>query len=88
VAVGFVMVTERDNSEGYGSWQRDYVRGGELVRLTWSSESWHFTLEGGRPLHALATRSSPELSGSGLSEFIARIDAADIVENGRPRSTH
>ena len=76
VAVGFVMVAERNNPESYGSWQRDYVRGGALVRLTWNSESWHFTLEGGKSLRKLATKVPGDLSGSGLAEFVARIDAS------------
>ena len=79
VAVGFVMVAQRDIPESYGRWQRDYARRGGLVRLTWNSETRQFTLEGGKSLRKLATRTSPELSGNGLAELIARIEAADIV---------
>jgi hypothetical protein len=79
VAVGFGLVAERNDAESYGSWQRDYVRGGELVRLTWNCETWYFTLEGGKSFHMLATRRPGDLSVSGLAEFIALIDAADIV---------
>ena len=79
VAVGFAMVAERHNPESYASWQRDYVRGREQVRLTWNGESWHFTLEGGRSLRVLAIKGPADLSGSGLAEFIARIHGADIV---------
>jgi hypothetical protein len=79
VAVGFVMVAERNNPESYGSWQRDYVRGGDVVRLTWNCETWFFTLEGGKSLRRLATKSEGDLSGSGLAEFIAGINGADIV---------
>jgi hypothetical protein len=79
VAVGFVLIVERENPEAYGGWQRDYVRGGERVRLTWNSETWFFTLEGGRSLRKLASTSVGDLSGSGLAAFIDHLDAADIV---------
>ena len=38
-----------------------------------------FTLEGGKSLRRLATKSEGDLSGSGLAEFIAGINGADIV---------
>jgi hypothetical protein len=75
VAAGFVMVAERYNRESYGGWQRDYVRGGEPVRLTWNDETWYFTLESGKPLRNLAAKAPGDLSGSGVAEFIANIDA-------------
>lgn len=71
VAGGFRLVTERDNPEAYGSWERDYLRAGRLVRLSWNSETWYFMLEGGTPLLELAVKNPPDLSGNGLAEFIA-----------------
>jgi hypothetical protein len=78
-ADGFVMVAERHDSESYGSWQRDYARGGDKVRLTWNCETWFFTLEGGKSLRRLANRSEGDLSGTGLAEFIASVNGADMV---------
>jgi hypothetical protein len=79
VADGFVMVAERHDSESYGSWQRDYVRGSGRVRLTWNCETWFFTLEGGKSLRRLATRSEGDLSASGFAEFVASVHGADLV---------
>ena len=76
VARGFAMVAERANSESYGGWQRDYVRGGRRAQLTWNSERWCFTLEDGESLGRVATKTPPELLGNGLAEFIALIDAS------------
>jgi hypothetical protein len=71
VRAGFLLVAERNNPEAYGSWQRDYVRAGRLVRLSWNSETWYFMLEGRAPLVELAVKNPGDLSGSGLAEFIA-----------------
>ena len=76
VAVGFVLVAERNNPEAYGGWQRDYVRAGRMVRLTWNNETWYFMLEGGTPFQELAVKNPPDLSGNGLAEFIAFTDGA------------
>ena len=70
VAAGFVLVAERHNPEAYGGWQRDYVRAGRPVRLTWNSETWYFILEGGTPFQELAVKNPSDLSGGGLAEFI------------------
>jgi hypothetical protein len=74
VAAGFVLVAERNNPQAYGGWQRDYVRAGRLVRLTWNSETWYFVLEGGTPLLELAVKNPADLSGNGIAEFIAFTD--------------
>jgi hypothetical protein len=79
VAVGFVLVVERSNPESYGGWQRDYVRGGELIRLTWNNETWYFTLDGGKPLRTIASKSPGDLSATGLAEFIASTNEADLA---------
>ena len=76
MAVGFVLAAERNNPEAYGGWQRDYVRAGRVVRLTWNSETWYFMLEGGTPFQELAVKNPPDLSGNGLAEFIAFTDGA------------
>jgi hypothetical protein len=76
VTRGFAMVAERANSESYGGWQRDYVRGGRRAQLTWNSERWCFTLEDGQSLGRVATKRPPELVGKGLAEFIALVDAS------------
>jgi hypothetical protein len=77
VAVGFVLVAERQNPEAYGGWQRDYVRAGRLVRLTWNSETWYFMLQGGTPFRELAVKNPSDLSGKGLAEFIEFTNGAD-----------
>ena len=73
VARGYAMVAERNNPQSYGGWQRDYVRGARRVRLTWNSERWCFTLEDGKSLGMVVTKSPPDLLGNGLAEFIAHI---------------
>ena len=77
VAAGFVLVAERNNPEAYGGWQRDYVRAGRLVRLTWNSETWYFMLQGGTPFRELAVKNPSDLSGKGLAEFIEFTNGAD-----------
>jgi hypothetical protein len=72
---GYVLVAETISAESFGSWERDYVRADERVRLKWNSDVWLFTLMTGKTFQQTVTKAPSKLSGAGLDQFLDHLES-------------
>ena len=82
---GFVLVAERSDAQSFGSWERDYRRTGNRVRLSWNSDTCLFTLKSGSTFQRRVAKGASKLVGAGLNDFLDHIEAP-AVHNPSPVS--
>ena len=73
LARGYVVETEFDSPDSFGSWYKDYIRPDQRVRLLWDGRDQWFVLQGGKQWRDLAIRRPSELA-DGIDEFLAHAD--------------
>jgi hypothetical protein len=75
---GYVLVADTISAESFGSWEREYVRADERVRLRWNSDVWLFTLMTGNTFQQTVARAPSKLSGAGLDQFLDRLESPNV----------
>jgi hypothetical protein len=75
---GYMLVAETSSAQSLGSWEREYVRADERVRLRWNSDTWLFSLITGSTFQRTVDKAPSKLSGAGLDAFLDHLESPAV----------
>jgi hypothetical protein len=75
---GYMLVAQTNSAESLDSWEREYVRDDERVRLRWNSDTWLFSLITGSTFQRTVVKTPSKLSGAGLDDFLDQLESPKV----------